>query len=186
MVTLTAHQLNGINLDDLKELKNRIAENPGQGFITFQVKTAWKDGLRSESEVDTCDFDGKTLSRGYVFSHDEPTELMGANTSANPQELLMAAFNACVIATFVSACSLNNVSLEKLEIETHGRLNLRGFLGLDKSISPGYDEIQYTLRIKGSGTKKQFQKIHDIVKATSPNFWNLAHEIKVKGEMILE
>jgi uncharacterized OsmC-like protein len=186
MVTLEAHKLNGIDLDSLRELMHRISADPSEGKVMFQVKTFWKDGTRSETEVESYRFAGKEITRGYAISHDEPTELMGSNTAANPQELLMAAFNACVMATWVAACSLNNISLEKLEIETEGELDLRGFLGLDASVKPGYDEIHYTVRIKGGGTKKQYQKVHEAVMATSPNFWNLANPINLKAELVVE
>jgi len=81
---------------------------------------------------------------------------------------------------------MQGIELDKLEIQTAGELDLRGFLGLDASVKPGYDEIQYTVRIKGNGTPEQFQEIHDTVMATSPNRWNMANPIKLKADLIIE
>jgi hypothetical protein len=53
--------------------------------------------------------------------------------------------------------------LSKVEIETSGQLDLRGFLGIDPNVKPGYDSIQYVVRIKGNGTAEQFQQIHQNV-----------------------
>jgi hypothetical protein len=41
-----------------------------------------------------------------------------------------------------------------LAIETDGDIDLRGFLGIDAAVPPGYENMGYTVRIKGSGTKR--------------------------------
>ena len=53
-------------------------------------------------------------------------------------------------------------------------------------MKPGYDSIQYTVRIKGSGTAADFREIHDTVLRTSPNYFNIAHPIRVDAEMVVE
>jgi hypothetical protein len=63
---------------------------------------------------------------------------------------------------------------------------LRGFLGLDATVKPGYDEIHYTVRIKGDGKPEQFEKIHQNVIATSPNRFNLANPIKLTANLVVE
>jgi hypothetical protein len=92
---------------------------------------------------------------------------------ANPQEYLLAALNACMIVTYVSYCSLEGITLDELRIETEGDIDLRGLFGLDPTVQPGYDELRYTVHIRGNGTPEQFEKIHRTVMATSPNRFNL-------------
>ena len=53
------------------------------------------------------------------------------------QELLMAAFNACISVGYVAGASMKGINLDKLEIRTSGTLDLRGFLGLSDQIAPG-------------------------------------------------
>ena len=113
-------------------------------------------------------------------------ELLGANEFANPQEYLMAAVNACIMATYVAACSVNGIELESLELETSGELDLRGFLALDTSVKPGYDRIDYTVRIKGNGTEQQFNAIHEHVRKTSPNFYNMANAVEMNPTLVIE
>ncbi len=71
----------------------------------------------------------------------------------------MAALNACVMVGYVAGAAVNGITLDRLEVETQGRLDLRGFLGLDEKVKPGYDAIHYTVRIKGNGTSKQYREI---------------------------
>ena len=81
--------------------------------------------------------------------YDEPCELGGANRYPNPQEHLLAALNACMTVGYVAQCAIRGIELESLEIETTGDIDLRGFLGLDDTIAPGYETMSYTVRIRG-------------------------------------
>jgi uncharacterized OsmC-like protein len=135
--------------------------------------------------VEQWELGGQKLPRDFTFAIDEPSELLGGNTAPNPQEMLMAALNACMLVGYTAGCSLMGIELEKLEIKTEGELDLRGFLGLDESVKPGYDEIQYTVNIKGNGTPEQFQEIHKTVMATSPNYFNMAKPIKLNSKLVV-
>ena len=54
---------------------------------------------------------------------------------------------------YVAQCAVRGITLEKLEIETDGEIDLRGFLGIDPAVPPGYENLRYVVRIKGSGTQ---------------------------------
>jgi uncharacterized OsmC-like protein len=128
---------------------------------------------------------GQELPREFSISVDEPPELLGQNTAPNPQELLMAAFNACIMVGYVATAAVMGVHLTSAEIETEGELDLRGFLGIDENVKPGYDSIQYTVRLTGDGTKEQYQAIHENVLKTSPNFFNIARPVEAKSKLII-
>ena len=97
---------------------------------------------------------GERVTRTHKIVADEPFELLGGDSAPNPQELLMAAFNACITVGYVAGASLQGITLESLEIRTRGELDLRGFLGLSDSVPPGYEEIDYEVKIKGNGTRR--------------------------------
>jgi hypothetical protein len=98
----------------------------------------------------------------------------------------LAALNACLMVGYVAQCALRGIQLKKLEIETHGEIDLRGFLGIDPAVSPGYDNLSYLVRIKGSGTREQFVEIHKAVMATSPNFHNVSRPVDLKPTLVVE
>ena len=56
----------------------------------------------------------------------------------------------------------------------------------EEGVKPGYEQIDYRVRIKGDGTKEQFQRVHEAVKATSPNYWNMANEVRLNPELVVE
>ena len=179
MKTETPTRINGIDRDELAAVIGAVQDDPSLGQVGFRVKTAWKGGTRSEARVEDWTFGGETLPRDYTIAADEPKEVLGGASAPNPQELLMAALNACMMVGYVALSTVQGIELENLEIETTGGLDLQGFLGLDESVPPGTPEIHYTVRIRGNGTPEQFEEIHQMVQATSPNFWNLTQPVKL-------
>jgi uncharacterized OsmC-like protein len=178
--------VNGINVTALRDTIESARSNSTAAQTRFVVKTDWLGGTVSRTRVAGCEIAGQWIDRKFEFVSDEPTQLCGTNTEPNPQEYLMGALNACMTVGYVAGAALHGVELESLQIETEGNIDLRGFLGISKNIPAGYDEIRYTVRIKGNGTPEQMRKIHETVLATSPNRFNLAHPIKLVANLVVE
>jgi uncharacterized OsmC-like protein len=188
MATLetTGRQVNGLDVDALQEVARQIAQDPAKGQVEFRVRSEWKGQTRSRTSVDSYTIGGQEVHRHFTIDADEPFELLGRNTAPNPQELLMTALNACITVGYVAGASMKGIRLDKVEIETSGRLDLRGFLGIDPAVAPGYDTIRYVVRIKGAGTPEQFQEIHDTVARTSPNYFNITRPVKIDARLVVE
>jgi uncharacterized OsmC-like protein len=178
--------VNGINVDDLLALRGRIAEDPSKGITNWRVTTTWQGQARTRAEVSGFKIGGEEVPRRFSFDIDEPSELGGGNAFANPQEYLLASLNACITVGYVAQCAIRGITLERLEIETEGEIDLRGFLGIDPNVPPGYESLSYTVHIKGDGTEQQFAEIHKAVMATSPNFFNIANAVALKPTLKIE
>ena len=184
--TIKANIVNGINVDDLLALRASIEQDPSRGMTNWRVTTTWQGQTRSRAEVSGFRIGGEEVPRRFSLDVDEPNELGGSNAFANPQEYLLAALNACMIVGYSAQCAIRGITLEHLEIETKGDIDLRGFLGIDSTVAPGYKSLSYTVRIKGDGTAEQFAEVHEAVMATSPNFFNVANAVALKPTLVVE
>lgn len=183
---MTRNIVNGIDLDAVNDVIAAIQDDASKALVRFAVSTHWTGQTGSRTEVKGYELAGDHIARDFEIVADEPLELLGTNSAPNPQELLMAAVNACMTVGYVAGAALHGIKLERLEIETTGQLDLRGFLGLDDSVAPGYEMIDYTVRIAGNGTPEQFQAIHRTVMQTSPNYFNMARPIRMTGQLCLD
>jgi len=183
MLDTVQNRVNGLDLNALGEVVEAIQDDPSQAKVAFNVTTRWTGQTRSESTVDGFTIAGNRVARSHTIVADEPNELLGADSAPNPQELLMAAVNACMTVGYVAGAATHGITLEKLEIATRGTLDLRGFLGLDDTVPPGYEAIDYDVRIAGNGTPEQFEEIHQTVMKTSPNYFNLNRPIRMNGTL---
>ena len=178
--------VNGINVDDLLALIDDVKREPKKGKTNWHVATTWQGQTRSRANVEHYGLGGEKVPRRFSIDIDEPRELGGTNRFANPQEHLIAALNACMTVGYVAQCAVRGITLESLSIETDGEIDLRGFLGIDPAVPPGYKTLSYTVRIKGSGTIEEFAEVHKAVMATSPNFYNLSQAVGLKPGLIVE
>ena len=178
-------RVNGLDMDALAEVVREVEQDPAKGKVEFRVRSEWKGQTRSRTSVTSYTIAGQQVHRTFSIDADEPFELLGRNTAPNPQELLMAALNACITVGYVAGAAVNGITLDALEIETSGELDLRGFLGIDASVPPGYETIRYVVRIKGNGTPAQFQEIHETVMKTSPNYFNISRPIRIDAELVV-
>jgi uncharacterized OsmC-like protein len=183
--TVKDPRVNGLDLAALGATVEAIENDAAKAKVAFNVTTRWTGQTRSESVVDGYDLAGEHITRSHKIVADEPGELLGTDSAPNPQELLMAAFNACITVGYVAGASLKGITLESLEIRTRGELDLRGFLGLTDQVVPGYESVDYEVRIKGDGTPEDFEEIHRTVMATSPNYFNMSRPIKMNGSLRL-
>ncbi len=183
--TTESTMVNGINTDALRGAIDAITQDPAKGMTHWEVTSHWRGGTRSDAKISGYGIGGQRVPRNFTIKADEPLELCGQNEFANPQEYLLAALNACMIVGYTALCALAGIELEELRIETEGDIDLRGFLGISPEVKPGYDQLRYTVHIKGNATPEQFDQIHRTVMATSPNYFNVRNPIPLKSRLVV-
>jgi uncharacterized OsmC-like protein len=180
-----SNSLNGLDVAYLRSVIAGVAADTKTAATRWRVATRWMGGARSDTQVSSCDIGGRQVNKDFTIRVDEPLELGGTNQSANPQEYLLAAMNACMTVGYVAACSLEGIRVEELRIETKGDIDLRGFLGLDASVSPGFDELEYTVYIKAQASPAQIEKVHDFVCRTSPIRFSLSQPVRLQTRLVV-
>jgi len=100
--------------------------------------------------------------------------------------LLMAGLNACMMVGYAAVAATMGITLTKLEVETKGDIDLRGFLGIDATVPAGHRGLTQTVHIAGDATDEQFARLHDVIRATSPNFYNTTKAIPLESRLVVE
>ena len=182
----TGKMVNGLDLDELADVAHEMERDPAKGQVEFRVCSEWKGQLRSRTSVDSYTIGGWQVHRNFTIDADEPFELFGRNTAPNPQELLMAALNACLTERYVVVAAQRGITLQRVRVDSSGTLDLRGLFGLETDTRPGFETIRYVARLKGFATPEQLQELHEAVARTSPNFFNLTRPVKVFARLVVE
>jgi len=175
--------VNGINVGELQQFVQTVANDPAQGNVRYNVKTKWEHQTRSIATVSHYEIGGKRRARNFEIIADEPPELLGTDTAPNPQELLLAALNACMSVGYAAHAASMGITIHSLEIESDSQIDLRGFLGLDSSVNPGFDDVSYTVRLRTNATREQVEKLHEIATRTSVNRANFSKAIRMAHKL---
>lgn len=171
--------VNGINVDSLQQFVQDVSQDAAKGAIRYNVNTKWQGQTRTVATVNHYELGGERHVRSFEIIADEPVELLGTNTAPNPQELLMAGLNACMSVGYAAHAAAMGITIHSLEIETGGQLDLRGFLGLDPSINPGFDEVEYVVRLRTDASPERVQELHELATSTSVNRANFSKAIRM-------
>jgi len=177
--TMTNTVVNGIDTTALQGAIAAISADAAAGQTRWTVSSRWVGGTRSDHRVESCQIGGQDILRQFILSTDEPTQLCGTNKFANPQEYLLSSMNACMMVGYTAVAALMGVKLTKLEVQTTGDIDLRGFLGLDPTVPAGYPRLQQTVHPAGDGTPDPLQKLPRTGKNTGPTGEKFFHSKNV-------
>jgi uncharacterized OsmC-like protein len=150
-----------------------VAADPAAGVASFTTLTVWEQGKRT-----------RTTARSFVVHSDEPAALGGGDTALDPMELVLAAVGTCVAAGWVTAAVQRGVDYRSLEVAVTGTYDLRGYLGLDSAVRPGFQTIEYAVRVDSDAPAGVLDEIKAAVEATSPMFDNVRHATPVTGTIL--
>jgi uncharacterized OsmC-like protein len=176
MAVLTT--VNGLDTEKLMKVVETVKQNWETGRTVWKASTTWKGGFK----VHTC-------SREFSLTADEPEMLCGTNTAANPVEMVLQAYGACLSIGYAMNAAVRGIRLDDIRIDLEGEIDLPGFLGLEPPEKlhmdklPGFKTITAKVKIKADADTKTLQDLHKHVVATSPVGLTLSRPVDVKAEL---
>jgi uncharacterized OsmC-like protein len=171
MITQTATQINGVNVDQLIATIGAIQENPALARFQFRANTEWIDGGHSRSTIQGFYGAGQedtSRSQPFILEGDEPPVLLGTNAAPNAVETVLHALASCLAVGFVYNAAAQGIHVQSLSFDLEGDLDLHGFLGLSKDVRAGYEGIRLTYRVKSDAPREKIVALCDYVQQTSP------------------
>jgi uncharacterized OsmC-like protein len=163
--------MNGLSAQAIVDTVGAIQADPGLARFQFRARNKWIDGGVNRSTIRDfygCRREDDSRSADFVFTNGEPPVLLGANEGANPVEFLLHALAGCVTTTFVLHASARGITIEQMSTELEGDLDLRGLLGLDDSVSPGYEQIRIKMSVKADCSDAQLDDLMAYTQQHSP------------------
>jgi uncharacterized OsmC-like protein len=145
------NELNGLDVDAAVATMAAIKADKTLAQFQFRARNQWISGGENRSTI--RDFYGagqedRSRRTAFTFTNGEPPVLLGNNEGANPVEFLLHALAGCVTTTFVLHAMARGIAIQELSTELAGNIDLQGLLGLDDTVSPGYEQIRIKLNVK--------------------------------------
>lgn len=151
----------------------------------YDLISTWQGGMASQTlcQCLSADNDPPAL-KSHVIDSDEPVSLGGEGQAPDPQELILAAFNACMMASFIQEARAEGFVLTHLAIHTDGHLpkSIPAFGG--RAAEDASRRLKYVIHVSGDGTVHQLEGIHQRVINASLNRWLLAQNMLIEGDLV--
>ena len=110
----------------------------------------------------------RSRERPFTLEGDEPPVLLGSNAAPNAVEAVLHALASCLAVGFVYNAAAQGITVESLDLDLEGDLDLRAFLGLSEDVRPGYEEIRVKYRTKTDAPREKVEELCRYVQRTSP------------------
>lgn len=177
--------MNGLSVQGVFDTVDAIKADNGLAKFQFRARNKWIDGGVNRSTI--RDFYGAgreddSRSTAFEFTNGEPPVLLGDNEGANPVEFLLHALAGCVTTTLVLHATARGIKIEELSTELEGDLDVRGLLGLDDSVSPGYQQIRIRMHVKADCSDEQLDDLLAYTQQHSPVCNTVCRPVPVKIE----
>jgi uncharacterized OsmC-like protein len=188
MTTMTKERtLNGLDTTQLVATVDAIKATPALARFQFRNRNRWVDGGENHSTI--RDFYGAgreddSRRASFEFVNGEPPVLLGNNEGANPVEFLLHALAGCVTTTFVLHAAARGIRIESISTQMEGDLDLRGLLGLDDSVFPGYEEIRMKMDIEADCSSEELDELLAYTQKHSPVCNSVCRPVPVVVERV--
>ncbi|HSM72329.1 MAG TPA: OsmC family protein [Anaerolineales bacterium] len=171
MATQIENKLNGVNLDQLIGTVKAIQETPELARFQFRAHNEWINGGHSRTEIQGfygANTEDVSRTEPFVLEGDEPPVLLGENHGPNAVEAVLHALASCLAVGFIYNAAVQGITVESLEFDIEGELDLHAFLGLSEDVRPGYGNIEIKYRVKADAPREKLIELCNYVKKTSP------------------
>ena len=178
--------LNGVKVDELFNTINAIKETPGIAKFKFRAANKWINGGLNRTTIKNFYGTQKELSHKEPFKleADEPPLLLGEDQGPNPVEYALTALASCVTTSIVYHAAAKGIKLNSVESQLEGDIDLRGFLGLSKDVSPGYKEIRMNFKIESDAPAEQLKELIEFAPSLSPVFRTITGAVPVSVKLV--
>ena len=138
-------------------LQKTFKEYPEKAIVDYHSESSLVNGFRSDVNI-----------RQHRLIVDEPKTIGGTDEGVSPVELILAALATCQEISYKAYATALNITLEKVSVKLTGTLDLKGFLGIDQTIRPGFQNIQGTVDIQSTADSKTIENLKSIVDKHCP------------------
>jgi uncharacterized OsmC-like protein len=148
-----------------------VSLKPSIGQGTAVTRARLRDGLACDIE------DGSwTLVVGMTEKYG------GSNAGPNPGVLGRAALASCLAIGYAMWAARLGVPVDSLEIEVQADYDVRGELGVDDAVRPGYAAIRYVVHVSSPAGPEAVNRWLDTADKYSSWRDNIANAVPVSSE----
>jgi len=154
--------VNGVDVDRLAGTIEHISADPTLARFQFRAHNQWIDGGHNRTTIKGFYGAGQedaSRTEPFVLDADEPPLLLGENQGPNAGEYLLQALAACLTGTIVYHAAARGIVLDGLECTIEGDADLQGFLGLDETVRPGFQQIRVAFKATGDFDDDQLAEL---------------------------
>lgn len=175
----------GVDTPKLFATIDVVKGQPELAQFQFRATSRWIKGTHCRSTM--ASFAGAGGEHQHVAAFkadsDHPAVLCGEDHGPTPVEFLLAGLAGCITAGVANIAAARGVTLDAVEAEVMGDIDLQGILGISDDVRNGFSAIHATFRIEGDAPKEKLAEIVAQAQARSAVFDVLTNGVSVSIDL---
>jgi uncharacterized OsmC-like protein len=176
-------QLNGWDVQAMTDAVEGVRQQPEAGRLAWRSRVTWDGGFGLDVKAVEIEQLGQSMKRHFTLRGDHPPELLGQNTGPTAIETLLAALGSCMTGTFAAQATARGITVDSLEVDVEGEIDLNGFFGL-QPVPPGMSGLKLSFRVKSDADPGTLRELLDAAKSLSPVFDTVSRPIAIETELL--
>jgi uncharacterized OsmC-like protein len=148
---------NGVNVQALLEAREALKAAPEAAKFIWRASCRWQNGTYSRATIQS--FFGLGQEQRHKtersFDADHPEVFASEDRGITPVEYILVGLASCLTAGIAAVAQNRGIQLRSVESNVEGQMDIRGILGIDKSVRNGYDNIKVTFNIDADASKEE-------------------------------
>ena len=138
--------------DVQRPIKQAYRDDPGKAALTLTARASMAEGGPYACSVESAQVIQEAQAHASVG---------GPGTAACSGDILLGALAACTQITVQMVAAGMGLSLDDVQVEVQGDLDLRGTLGLARDVAIGFQAIRSSIGIKGLLEPEQLKTLQE-------------------------
>lgn len=162
-------QLNGIEIEEVRKVASLARQSPEKYAMQRKLTAEWVGGTRAK-----------------VYSGDKEI-FIGGDGDFGAMSVSLASLLACEVDLLATHATARGIEIEKLSIEGLGDFNLAKYLDGGIGPDPGFQKVEYTVRIKSkNATREQLEDLAELCETSSPVGSTFARSVPISMKLRLD
>jgi putative redox protein len=159
----------------LEKLIRIFEKRPKAAFGTGSTQVQLLSGTRCE------------ITEGeWKMVSDQSKETGGKEEGPGPGFLGRGALGVCIAQGYALIFAQRYLTFRSIDVEVQGDTDMRGFLGMNDSIAPGYQRMRYLVSIESDEDKDTILAAVEHADQHSPWLYNLTAALDVDREFTIK
>jgi uncharacterized OsmC-like protein len=175
----------GVDTPKLFATIDVVKGQPELAQFQFRATSRWIKGTHSRATM--ASFKGAGGEHQHVAAYkvdaDHPAVLCGEDQAPTPVEYLLSGLAGCITAGIANIAAARGVTLDSVEAEVVGDIDLQGILGISDEVRNGFSGIKATFRVEGDAPREKLEQIVEQARARSAVFDVLTKGVPVSISM---
>jgi uncharacterized OsmC-like protein len=152
---------NGVNVQALLEAREALKAAPEAAKFTWRASCRWQNGTHSKATIQSFFGLGQEQRHKTETSldADHPEVFASEDRGITPVEYILVGLASCLTAGIAAVAQNRGIQLRSVESNVEGQMDIRGILGIDKSVRNGYDNIKVTFKIDADASKEEIEAL---------------------------